>query len=390
MKIKALTLLTLSITLPAFGLGIRIPDMDSEAVGRGNAFVATADNPSAIYYNPAGISQLKGHQLSIGAYTITTQSTFEDGMGGEFDTERDVHLLPRLYYTYTPSGSDLSFGVGLYTPFGLGNEWNDTSRFESMEGQVAYITLNPVVSWKLHDTLSIAAGPTLSYGEAELRRPLPGTPPGTKINFDGDDFAPGFNAGILWQPHHQHSFGVTYRSFTTMDFEGDSHANHPFFPKADTDAEFDFPQVVTVGYSFRPTPKWNLEFNIDWTDWDTLNTVALDRPGAMDPSLIFNWESSLMYQFGVTRYLEDGWRIDGGYIFSENSIPEATFEPLVADSDRHVFSLGAGKSWKQWKVHAGYQFAYGPTRTVNLSGGEYNGDYTFYSHAVTFTVGYRF
>jgi long-chain fatty acid transport protein len=40
-----------------FGLGIALPDQDAFATARGNAFVATANDPAAVYYNPAGISQ---------------------------------------------------------------------------------------------------------------------------------------------------------------------------------------------------------------------------------------------------------------------------------------------------------------------------------------------
>ena len=44
--------------------GFGLPDQDAFATARGEAFVATADNPSAIYYNPAGITQLAGQQFS--------------------------------------------------------------------------------------------------------------------------------------------------------------------------------------------------------------------------------------------------------------------------------------------------------------------------------------
>ncbi|HXU75413.1 MAG TPA: hypothetical protein VN794_02540, partial [Methylomirabilota bacterium] len=51
----------------ALGLGSRIPNQDADAIARGNAFVATADNPAALYYNPAGISQLEGQQIHVGS-----------------------------------------------------------------------------------------------------------------------------------------------------------------------------------------------------------------------------------------------------------------------------------------------------------------------------------
>src|SRR5207302_10244043 len=61
---------------PATGwaLGIRIPDQNPEATARGDAFAATADNPSAIYYNPAGITQLDGTRALLGAYAITSEA----------------------------------------------------------------------------------------------------------------------------------------------------------------------------------------------------------------------------------------------------------------------------------------------------------------------------
>ena len=54
----------------AAALGSRIPNQDAAAIARGNAFVATADNPAAIYYNPAGITQLEGHNFQLGSLFI--------------------------------------------------------------------------------------------------------------------------------------------------------------------------------------------------------------------------------------------------------------------------------------------------------------------------------
>jgi len=51
----------------ALGLGSRIPNQDAAAIAARHAFVATADNPSAMYYNPAGISQLEGQNVQAGS-----------------------------------------------------------------------------------------------------------------------------------------------------------------------------------------------------------------------------------------------------------------------------------------------------------------------------------
>ena len=72
----------------------------------------------------------------------------------------------------------MSFGLGLYSPYGLGLEWPDQAPFRALakEGRISYVTLNPVIAWKVLPSLSIAAGPTVNYSEAKLTRGF--APPG--------------------------------------------------------------------------------------------------------------------------------------------------------------------------------------------------------------------
>ncbi|MBC8003743.1 MAG: outer membrane protein transport protein [Opitutaceae bacterium] len=395
----SLVLLTSLIPGITHALGTRIADQDPTATARGNAFAATADNPSAIYYNPAGITQLAGQQFSIGAYSISLRSEFTSPTGAKFDTEDEILFVPQLYYTISPTNIPLSFGVGVYSPFGLGLEWPDNTPFRTLakDGRITYLTLNPVVAWKITPNLSIAAGPTINYSEATLTRGA--AFPGDNYKFKGDDTAVGFNVGLLWKLHEQHSIGINYRSATTLDYSGDvSYTYAPFNINATGagNAQFDFPQNIVVGYSYRPTTNWNFEVNIDWTDWNSLNTVTLNTTPGLGGAvpLVFNWESSFFYEFGVTHQFENGWSISGGYIFSENSVPETTFSPAVPDSNRHIFSVGGGRQYEKWSWYAAYQLALGPERDINnpafYPNAPANGSYQFISHALTFNVGYRF
>src|SRR2546425_2167260 len=133
MKNKLVSLLVLGTVVPSslLALGIRVPDQDAEAIVRGNAFVATADNPSAIYYNPAGITQLEGHNFRVGAYVIALGSEFT-GRGLQVDTKDDIQPVPEFYSTYTPKNSPLSFGFGSYSPYGLNLEWPDSAGFRAL------------------------------------------------------------------------------------------------------------------------------------------------------------------------------------------------------------------------------------------------------------------
>jgi len=162
MHFKSCSLIAAASLFPValFGLGIRLPDQDAVATARGEAFVATADNPSAIYYNPAGIAFLTGQNARIGIYAIDLWDTFS-GSGVHKETKSDLQAVPHIYYTYTPEKCPVSAGFGIYAPYGLGLEWPDNTPFRNLakEGRIQYLTFNPVVAWKIHDTLSISAGP---------------------------------------------------------------------------------------------------------------------------------------------------------------------------------------------------------------------------------------
>ena len=408
----------------SFALGIRIADQDAAATARGNAFTATADNPSAIYYNPAGISQLYapslnspactptlsggkgtvptqqeasgtgGLQVRLGLYGITLGNEVNlSGGRGSLDISHRWQVAGSFYATWKNEKSPLTFGLGIYSPYGFGVWYPENSplRLTAISGSIAYTSINPVVSWQVTDTLSIAAGPTINYAKTGLKRgiPFPGTN-GAALEFEGTGWALGANAGILWRPLPQHSFGLMYRSETQVNFDGHSNTYIPGFLsyREAATANIVFPQNIVLGYSYRPTPKWNFEVNVDWTDWDRLNTVTLNR-GSGNVPLPFNWQSSFFYEFGATYKFDSGFTASVGYIYSENSVPDGSFNPIVPDSNRHIFSTGFGKQFKNWNFDLAYQYAFGPTRSVT-QGAPSDGTYSFNSNAISISAGYRF
>jgi long-chain fatty acid transport protein len=370
-------------------LGFRIPNQDAEATARGNAFAATADNPSALYYNPAGITQLEGTRAQFGSHVLSVNSHFESATPGvESDTEFEVQPVPQLYVTHTLKDKPFSFGLGVYAPFGLGLEWPEDGPLRpfAIEGRLLYVTLSPIAAWRITPTLSLAAGPTISYSSLMLRQGA-GIPAG-EFHFRGDGFTAGAKAGVLWQPHGKWSFGASYFSPTTVEYRGNS-SFKPLTGVSPTTLEAEFPQFVIAGVSFRPNTNWNLEVGVDWTDWDTLDTVVFDGTPFGNQPFPLNWKSSWLVHSGASRYLENGYWIGLGYFYSENSTTDKDFSPLVPDANLHVASLGFGRKGVQWSWALSGQIISGPERDIN-NGTGVDGSYQFFNQAVNFSLAYRF
>jgi long-chain fatty acid transport protein len=384
---------------PALAGGFRLPDQDAFATARGEAFAATADNPSAIYYNPAGLTQLQGQNFRGGFYAIDLDPSYKNASGASFENQDKLHVVPQFFYAFTPSNSIVSYGLGLYSPIGLGLKWPQNAGFRTLgyESMIDVTTLNPSLAFKLGPNLSIGGGVTFNYAMLSLRQgvfsPLPG---GDSFEFDGDGWDIGYNLGVLFQPCRQLSFGATYRSADKYELNGHSEANVPgfFTGRTSAHAELPTPYDAIFGVSYRPTPLWNFEFDADYTDWSPISTLYINQtqptPLGSSLPLPLNWQPSWYYEFGATRYLDNGWHVSAGYIYNENSVPNVNYTPQVTDLDKHFFSVGVGHKGQSWDFDVAYQFGYGTSTMYNVPGYPANGHYDYFSHAIIASVGWHF
>ena len=407
--------------LNASANGFRLASQDAFATARGEAFVATADNPSAIYYNPAGITQLEGNNFRAGVYGIYLDPSFSPPNGGNtYHSSDNLAAAPQFFYSHTFTNSPLSLGLGVYAPYGGSIDWPDDTGFRTVatKGKLTYLTLNPAVALKLLPSLSVGAGLMVNYAKMETEQGLASyyPPPSTRANFFhfiGDGWSVGYNLGLFWRPVENISFGATFRSSAKNTFKGHTDFEWLSAHIADTTlpAQMDltFPLDAVFGVSYRPTPKWNLEFDADYTDWSSFGTTTIYQGGTAPLGVKQNvpvnlgWQASWMFEFGATRYFDNGWHVSAGYVFNENSVPNTYYSPLAADLDRHFFSVGAGHKGKRFDCDITYQFGYGPAHDVtgstpssapslfaNPNPHPADGAYRFISSAVLVTAGLHF
>lgn len=376
--------------------GTRVGFKDAFATGRGNAFVATADNPSAIYYNPAGLTQLEGTHVSANLYSVSANSDYS-GTAGSASMVDDTQNIPALYATWKPQGSPMAFGLGIYAPFGLATEWPDASplRTFALKNEQTYRTYNFSVAWQASPEFSFGGSFTYNQVDTDLNRAIGLFGPTDRFRFEGDGHAFGASLGLLWKPSPRHSFGLSYTHHTSVTLRGTS-STIPLVASEPASADFVFPETVIVGWSYRPIPEWNLEVNLDWTNWNRFNTATVTKVSGNTP-LPFNWESGLFYEFGATRYLSHGWLLSAGYCFTENSTPDATYTPAVPDSDKAFYSLGVGyrSANKGFSADLAWHHGAGGSRRVisnqvTLTGATPDGTYKNSLNAFSLSVGLHF
>lgn len=390
---------------------------DAFAAARAEAYAATADNPSAIHYNPAGISQLDGQQVRMGIYALQYDPSFTPPEGraneGEnYEIEKNEALAPQLYYTYEIPKSLFTLGLGVYAPHGASVTWPQDTGFRTVatEGELTYLRVNPVFSMDLAPGLSIAGGMMIDDAEIALEQGLRrSTVLKNSFRFEGDDYALGYNIGLLWKINDQLSFGATYRSKMIFKFEGESQIElQPTIQPKDVPAstELEFPYTAVFGLSYRPTERWNIEINADYSNWSTIGETKIKHqekppfPVKTDVPVNLGWKDSWILKCGATYYFDEGWYASGGYLFNENSVPSEFYSPTAADLDRHFLTLGVGRKWSRYTVDFAYQFGYGFDREVEgstpssspgqFAGQNADGTYDFMSHGVLLSFGVKF
>ncbi len=414
-----------------FGAGFAVTAQGAAASGKGGSFTAQADDPSAIYYNPAGISQLRTSEVLLGTTVILPDTEYSPlQTGPATEEEPQTFFLPQLYVT-APIGRDFTTGLGLYTPFGVATDWPTgwDGRFQITYVGVQATMLSPTVSWQASPNLAVAAGMNVAYVKFTERRqinlsrvgedtgvgPVPGNPEGA-VEVEGDTVGYGYNLGALVTPSERWQLGLTYRSSVRADIN-DAHADFtipvapfaPFFPDGGAEAVITLPPTVRAGALFRPTRRWNIEANAIWTGWSTIDQLVLKFDQGLPPpgtdTTVLQWDDAMAYGVG-TQYEWSKFVVRGGYTLDYSPIPDSTVSPILPDGTRHWFSAGAGYRASRWTLDLGYHLilfkrtkdnqygsnfsSTGAPPTIPAIDARANGTYETVVHSVVLSVRYRF
>ena len=412
-------ILSFFITSESFAVGssgFSTQLVGAKALGQGNAFAGEADDPSALYYNPAGITQLKGTQVSIGAAGVVA---IIDRTGEGVPTDhmkRQLGVLPNLYLTSSsPFGNDrFSVGVGITSPFGLSTSWAPTSSvaYVTTDSDIQMINVNPTVAYKVSDALSLGAG--VDYvnvlditSNAQINQGAlnPGDPDGTsKLKGHGNGW--GYNVGVLYHPVEKHSFGLAYRSQVRVPIKGSVNLSNLSSTtqgllglssseySADATSSIILPASFLAGYAFRANSQWTLLADYELTGWNSFQSQDVAYGGTVS-STPRNWHNASAVGVGANYKQNDTWQWRGGYAFFQKTVPNDTFSPDVPDSPVHLLTAGFSRTWVSWVLDFAVNTYIYPSRSVNNTvgnsvGASVNGSYHTIAPALALNLTYKF
>lgn len=378
LKIAGLFVILLSIPSTIYADGFRNPFQSGAANAQGNAFLAQADDASAVYYNPAGIARLRGIQSIVGVEFLNIDTNFENSAGTT--TENDLGgpfgLPPpaQAFVTVTPRdlGAEffrgLSFGMGLQNMYGFSSKYPDNGPFNTavIEAKLPLLDIKPTIAYQFTDWLSFGGGvdiftffsPLFGKAKQEFMSPgLPNAAVGSRVIIDGTGTTVGGNVGVLFTPVRTESgepklnIGFVWRSQADLPLNGDLIVDG--VKTADSASGVHFPDSYSAGIAAWPVrninQEWKLEIDVDYVRWSTNTQTEFRFSDGVTITSPQSWSNSATIGIGTEyKWLSlsklPAWDLSlrGGYNFSMTPVPDVNFTPAFSDSDVHTLSIGLG------------------------------------------------
>ncbi|HEV8269542.1 MAG TPA: outer membrane protein transport protein [Thermoanaerobaculia bacterium] len=426
----ALVVLALAAASPiALAGGFAINEKGSKATAMGGAFAAFADDPSAMYYNPAGMGGNDKLTVMVGVTLIPYFSKFEGaspypGDGYNVEMKRQIFFPPNLYVAF-PVAKNVNVSFGTWAPFGLSTAWEDPDnfrgRFLSQRVDLKTFAVGLQVSAKLTDWLSLGAGPELRLGDVKLQRNASLFNPFTNrfvdaahvdIKSDGLASKVAWAAGIQIRPVEHVTIGASYHSAVDQDYSGDAYfyqistgnpqldaifaSRVPVNTAVPTHVTVQYPSLTQFGVAVDVCPKLQLEVDGDYTTWDVFDQTvikfdAVNGKQVPTSTLYHGYENTWTVRAGLAYKPKENMWIGVGWLYDQTPQPDEDVSPLLPDANRTGYSIGAGIKFGNTSLEFGNLFLFfhdRPTNGHNVD--NYNGTYKTFADLISLNLRHSF
>ena len=377
--------------------GFRLSEQDAKATGMGNSFVAVADDASAVWYNPAAMTDLEGTNLSLGTVMVAPSMEHKNANGTTDEIKNKLNIPPHFYATRKFSDK-WSLGLGVNYPFGLSTDWDRTANTSAVAtlSEIKVLNYNLSGAYRATEKISVAAG--LSY--ATLDATMNNWLGGKALELEGDGTGVGYNAALFYKHNNKLDFGLNYHSRIKFDIDGTAKYGTTVSNNATT--KITTPDLIQAGASYKYSDKWMFSAEADYTAWSTYDTLVVksNTYAALGLSTTQNqikdWQNVWAFRLGSEYKCSDTWKLRGGAFYDFNPVKEKYFDTRVPDADRVALSVGAGWTKGSITVDASYMYLMFLERTIDSSiqddalGNVLNGKYNSSAQLPALTVSYKF
>ena len=404
-------LLIASLLLPAaaaFGAGYQLNLQGLRQLAMGGGGVATPWDAATIFYNPGGMSYLDGIQAYGSVQFVIPRTSFlqsaSSGGGDQQRTQPQTFTTFNAYVGGTVGKSKrLGLGVGAYTPFGSGTKWEDdfSGRYVSQEIYLQTIFIQPTVSYKICDMLSIGAGFVYGFGNVRVRSAIPvqsADMPFGEAELTGAAQGMGFNAGASVKATDKLSFGISFRSKINMKVKtGTATFTVPqalsdtgHFGNTSFKSSLPLPAVLTVGAAWKPLKKLTVQLDFNLTFWNAFDTLEFDyghtNATLQDTKAPRNYHRRLTTRLGACYQATDALGIMIGGAYDPTPVRDDYVSPDLPDANRIVLTCGLSlKLVKHLSVLAAVEYVHSEKRDGNYAPANFSG--TYQTIAVTPGIG---
>ena len=414
----------------AAGFGLK--EQSAEAQGTSYAGAgARADDPSTLFYNPAGITHLHGYQISLSAAGIFPDGTLASGSatntarlpaGGTTGMNSGVSAFLPSFYATAEINPRLFAGLAVTSPYGLATKYPTSSitRYYGLTTSLRVINIGPTLAFKVTPQISVGGGLNIETADAHLSNSvdfgtigyayrIPGLYPGSADGLGtlkGTDTALGWNLAALYEPGDDWRIGATYRSAVfhnltgTLGYQSVPTYLQAKFQNAAASAKVPEPSTFSLSAAKDIGP-WTALADVTYTGWSVFQNLTVISGGAVTTATAEKFKDTVSVAVGADYRLNDQLTLRGGVAWDPTPVQNSYRTPRIADNDRFWLSIGA--TWRptpNWAISGAYSHLFANNDSVNLTDlgpgtvnylkGSLSGIYNVSVDIVSAQVTYRF
>jgi long-chain fatty acid transport protein len=273
-----------------------------------SGLTALADSPDTAFWNPAGITRVP-ESLELQLVTAYSSSDFEVEEatfdGGDPHKLDSTNFIPGVYYI-NPLNDKWVHGLSVNVPSGFGSDYGTrwSGRYLSQESSLVFLAINNSLAYRWDEDLSFAAGVQVMYVSSESKTRVDNIGPrgDGSLKLDEEGVGAGVTLSSLYELSPETRFGITYRSETEVDLDGNPEFNNidNIYLAAlndqgllgqEIDVDFKIPQQVQLGLFHQINDRYSVTADIFWI---TFKDTYLTSIG-----LGYRWDSKTQVNFGV-------------------------------------------------------------------------------------------